>query len=455
MEVIFHVRNFGKIKSADVNISNFALFVGNNNSGKTLLMELIYGVLDELKKGNFIQDVFSIICSGIFPQDEKFTSFGLKEIKLLNDIINQYLEQNKSAIIESTFNSDSLSVEHIYLEFVAINCNYQIKWYEDRNDIGEKNADIYSQEEEKYLTIDVTKQIEGKEFILVNRCFPSGGKRQKYSWGIPYALITQIILPDILGLNNGSRTELLFLPAARTGFMMTYRPYFGKNYAQKGVTTPVHDFLLFLQEYAYTATAKKEIDFTKILEFIFEKLIDGKIKEEGDKTSYFPKGTNVPVSLMVASSMVNEIVPITKALTNYCDYSFLFYDEVETSMHPSKQIEMVRLLNRLNNSGMRMIVSTHSDAMARKINNMLLLQHADRPFEEIQSALKEKGITLEKEDLLKGDIHVYQFTNGDDGMSTVEELEFREMPLTGYDFPQFMDSSLNLYEEAKTVMGLD
>ena len=43
--MVFHlkVKNFGKIEYADISLSNFVVFVGNNNSGKTMMMQLIYG----------------------------------------------------------------------------------------------------------------------------------------------------------------------------------------------------------------------------------------------------------------------------------------------------------------------------------------------------------------------------------------------------------------------------
>ena len=44
MEVLLGIRNFGKIKSAEINLSGFSVLVGNNNSGKTYLMQLIYGI---------------------------------------------------------------------------------------------------------------------------------------------------------------------------------------------------------------------------------------------------------------------------------------------------------------------------------------------------------------------------------------------------------------------------
>ena len=43
-----NVENFGKIKSACVELNGFTILVGDNNSGKTYLMQLIYGVINAL-----------------------------------------------------------------------------------------------------------------------------------------------------------------------------------------------------------------------------------------------------------------------------------------------------------------------------------------------------------------------------------------------------------------------
>ena len=40
------VTDFGKIKSAEVQMSPLMFFVGDNNSGKSYLMTLIYGLLN-------------------------------------------------------------------------------------------------------------------------------------------------------------------------------------------------------------------------------------------------------------------------------------------------------------------------------------------------------------------------------------------------------------------------
>lgn len=49
---------------------------------------------------------------------------------------------------------------------------------------------------------------------------------------------------------------------------------------------------------------------------------------------YTPKDQKKEIPIFVASSMVNEVVPVIKALTDSDEVDFIFYDEVETSMHP-------------------------------------------------------------------------------------------------------------------------
>lgn len=181
--------------------------------------------------------------------------------------------------------------------------------------------------------------------------------------------------------------------------MLLYKHYFGsagrdkeemirdRNQNSKGITKPVLDFLSFLLKYSYTERVAKQNE--ALTDFIFQHLIDGRISEKGEATVYTPNDQNREIPIFVASSMVNEVVPVVKALTDSDKIDFIFYDEVETSMHPLKQIEMVKLLNRLNNKGFRLIVSTHSDTMATKINNLLLLSHGELDFESVKEELKK------------------------------------------------------------------
>ena len=44
--MVLHViiKNFGRVKEADIALNDLVVFLGNNNSGKTMIMQLIYGI---------------------------------------------------------------------------------------------------------------------------------------------------------------------------------------------------------------------------------------------------------------------------------------------------------------------------------------------------------------------------------------------------------------------------
>lgn len=463
MDVYITVRNFGKIKEARINISHFTIFVGNNNSGKTQLMELIYAV---------IKRVSAMTPKIAVPLIDNVDAIhvGSKEIRDLNIYVNNYLKENLHDIVEETFNVP-IPIEEISLEFGEADFNYDIYFLTSDTIQYLLEEDIITQEqflesvqyENEFYRAFWIKHTEGKIKST------EGNSVSRFSSSIPIEMAISLelghVLGEILGGSMPVASNILFLPASRMGLMLLYKHYFGDGNQGRnalvrsgyqnsgGITKPVVDFLSFLLKYNYTERVARKNK--QVVDFIFQNLIDGTINDTGDSTTYLPNGEKKEIPVFVASSMVNEVVPVVKALTDAERIDFIFYDEVETSMHPLKQIEMVKLLNRLNNHGIKLIISTHSDTMATKINNLLLLSYADIDFEQKQKLLKESGISIDKEDLLVSrEVHVYQFVNDNHGKSTVEELEFSRAPYTGYDFTLFNDSTMNLFEEAKIAMGI-
>ncbi|KAI4448912.1 hypothetical protein C823_003439 [Eubacterium plexicaudatum ASF492] len=466
MEVYINVKNFGKISEARVNISNFTVFVGNNNSGKTQLMELIYTVMKHLS---------SKIPNITIPRMEQMDAFsiGRKELCEMNAWVNAYLAKHINAIIEKSFHA-AIPVEEVTLEFEHPDSSYEIYCLTEKtiNYVLKENGNI-----REFLTPELISQAvaDTGEFygsiILKNNI--QGDKTKIEEMRVPAGLPVEVargigichVLADVFGAKAPSSSNVLFMPASRMGLSLLYKRYFANNRQDTGmltrpekeigaVTEPVSDFLTFLLDYSYSErTAKKNDD---LIRFISSYLIDGTIRENGETTEYIPEGQENAIPVFVASSMVNEVVPVVKALTDSKETDFIFYDEVETSMHPLKQMEMVKLLNRLNNKGVKLIVSTHSDTMATKMNNLLLLSYGDFDFEAVRKLLKKNGIDIEQEDLLiSPNIHVYQFVNQSKDKSMVEELVFQKTPCTGYDFSLFHDSTMHLFEEAKIAMGIE
>lgn len=460
MKLYFCVKNFAKIEKAKIDISNFTVFIGNNNSGKTKLMELIYGVLKQI----------ALLCpeiSGNFT--ELRAEIKTNEILRLVEYVNTYLHQNKMEIIHSIFNQD-ISIEEMFIEIEDIDCWYEVLFITKSNlDLLIDNEILNKEEVQRSVQeISSTNQI-----LIIKRSVEDNSIVRKWHNGasakIPLDILKPIIMGEvlqiILGLNHVLGNDLLFLPASRMGLMLLYREYFGsqsddktemirkKSQQSQQLTKPVMDFLSFLLSYSYSDRSAKS--HSDVIEFINNNLIDGKLNEKGEITTYLPKDANVEIPLFLSSSMINELDPIVKMVTDTKMYSFLFYDEVETSLHPLKQVELVKLLNRMNNGGLKILMTTHSEAFVNKMNNLLLLSYSHSVNGNKLSLCKGK-IEITEEDLLKTEhIHVYQFTNKENGKTEVKELEFRKVPNIGYTFELFEDSANALYEESKVALGIE
>ena len=82
---------------------------------------------------------------------------------------------------------------------------------------------------------------------------------------------------------------------------------------------------------------------------------------------------NCLVPLHMASSMIHELSPFSSVLKSEGSYGYLYYDEVENSIHPIKHGSIAKALMRYCNLGNKIIISTHSDTLAGRINNLILV----------------------------------------------------------------------------------
>lgn len=456
MKIKLGVCEFGKIQSAEVDITNFTVFVGNNNSGKTYMMQLIYGVLKELPK------IF--IDLGEWSLDlQRVLHIGKTEFLLYEKTATKYLREHKEEIIQKTFHKD-IPIKDLYLKLYDITesatISYKTKKVPFETEIEEiDESNIVN--DEKTDKVYHTKDIITADIAINNEHKIIEERKISFEEGVSNKFIDRIctsyVISNVLDIDH---SDHIFFPASRTGLLLLYKSFFvekdeskllltQQNYGNEfGLSQPVYEFLRFLMKYTPNEMAIKKNE--KIIHFIEKHLIDGTVAKNGDEDIYSPKHSDVQIPLYLASSIVNELTPVLRMLMGRIQYKTVLYDEIETCLHPSKQTQMARLLIRLNNAGKRLIVSTHSDTMATKLNNLLLLSATE--ISETEKCAKLERLHLEKEDLLqKKEVHIYQFENQENGSSFVKELEFRKVPFIGYDFSQFTDSAQDLYDESLII----
>lgn len=408
------VRKFAKIEKASIKTGDFSLFVGDNNSGKTLMMELMYGIVNIISNWNV-----KIGCAKITEmEDITYIRFSSEWFAEMESSINNYLRDNKRSFLLECF-SIEISVEEIAIHF----------------ETAEEVFYVGTIAEMAYLE---------KEY--------ANGNRENIAGNVAGTVdemklqLAQYALLDMLGLAVGKRQ--LFLPAARAGLQMLYRNFFVNMQGMSGMALPIYDYLKFLQTYSpRTQFGENE---ENLIEFVDRELLGGKIEYQNDVFMY--RESNCYVPLNMASSMIHELSSFSSVLQSEGNYGYLYYDEVENSIHPIKQGSIAKALMRFCNLGNKILISTHSDTLAGRINNLILVSR-------MKDVIRKNDI-LEKlnwsmQDMLQPEkvVNIYEFKKNEKGSVVVEELEFFDYPKIGYDFGRFNENIDMLYDESNCIMG--
>lgn len=195
-------------------------------------------------------------------------------------------------------------------------------------------------------------------------------------------------VPQVIGLLH---SPAAYLPADRTGIMhaheLVVRSLIGHATTaglRPTIDTPMlsgvmADFLeqLIRIDKPLHRPHKPVRIFAKLME---QEILDGEVRVDRsgviDYPSflYRPKNWRRDLPLMNASSMVSEIVPVVLYLRHVvCKGDVLIVEEPESHLHPGMQVEFTRQLAAIVNSGVRVIVTTHSEWLLEELANLVRL----------------------------------------------------------------------------------
>ena len=120
----------------------------------------------------------------------------------------------------------------------------------------------------------------------------------------------------------------------------------------------------------------------------------------------------------------------------------LIIDEPELNLHPAAQILFARIMARMINNGLRLLISTHSDYIIREINNMIMWGAIKNDDNTIR---KELGYD-KKEILKKNNVGVYVFEFDSNSKNRVS---INEIPVDDNGFEiESIDNSIRLLNES-------
>ena len=416
------IQNLGAIKNNKQAIDltkNFYVFVGDNNSGKTYVSQLLWTI--------FNQDVIQKFSEQIElePDFEDKNEFEINE-KLIDEILQKYASFLKKELA-NTYNIENTPYQETVLSNFSIQFNYDIERIKDA-DLqvishvklgGNKQAEFFViKKEKKSLTFSFDNKDLNTFFdnITTNQKEDIGKKRPKVKKIAFFSAIIQLLL------NHKHNT--LFLPASRT-FYPTFLQYIlsfereqeekNKKLFQEKVEEIIKEKKdisnLELREILNSFSNTFKTPYSKPIDILFKKLYKLNIsKEQNYYNNLLEKlitlmGGNVVLNslegisitdfifrmnkvekdlpMYMSSSSVNQLTLLYLYLKYWVEEraNFLMVDEPEENLNPKNQIKLLEILLAFaNQNDNKVLITTHSPILAEAVNNYTYLDVIKNKF---------------------------------------------------------------------------
>lgn len=378
----FKVENLGPIKGGVIDVKPLTILCGPNNSGKTWLMYAIYGYLSGFPS-------FGSPVPQLNSWSKILRAEGTVEIDLKKYIKDSFTELtdvfSKGGVmhLDNTFGCDdsifskakfSVELDQQELSDLAIS-----KRLDSRLAIGTRKMDVLRAFKESGSPILRVTLLDAKFTGLK-------------------AHLAQILCQFLLDLDQGK--NIFLIPAERNGLHLFYKELSSRRTAllhhatqskidiakliqdvvssKSKYAKPIADYIDWLNDITGNSAIGSAVG-TPWAERLRE-MVDGRYEVGRDGEIGFTPGVvkrnraGMPrLGLHAASSTVKSLFGLWFYLRNQAQVGdTIMIDEPELNLHPENQRQLARLIVGVVKSGVRVMVSTHSDYFVREIGNQIV-----------------------------------------------------------------------------------
>lgn len=388
----FQITNLGVVDFAEVELDNMTLICGENNTGKTYVAYSVYGFLMYWHEAFLLPIPLQIVRD----LDEKGTvSFDLEPIisdpsKVLEIACKTFREKLPRVFASpaSRFTSTSFSVQ-VTSSTVALESEFERSF-----SIGSNEFVITKSRNSLHLNVSRVVGI---------------GSRQQIPASAVQRLVGQVSKDVIFG---SELPKPFIISAERTGaamFKNELNLQRNRLIEEIGRTQgDIDPFELITKTYTdYPLPVKANIDFARKREAIlaeqsylakvhkdilieYEDIIGGEFHvDREDILRFTPKGSKARLSMDESSSSIRSLLDLGIYLRCVASRGdLLVIDEPELNLHPQNQRRVARLLARLVNVGIKVLITTHSDYLIKELNLLILMHSKD---ERIRAISEREG----------------------------------------------------------------
>ena len=418
------VSNFGPIAKAEIDLRPLTVFVGPSNTGKSYLAILIYALHRFFKdyagspdRGfgkmhpifrEIIREQQLFDANSINLADWMRNALGQMDIKSQSDDPPIQLPDSIGSMVRLLFNNlgnfipdiaeeikrsfgivdTARLIRHRNREGAKVTLRFKPFNYELALKRGKLERAVILVSEETPLYINPHSELMQEALFWVHDIFtPSGDRNRKRSdLEILMGWLCNSVLSNVVSpLNNAAH----YLPADRTGVMHAHRVVVASLIERAPRAGLRHDTLLptlsgvladFLENLVGLGDLpRRRNDKENLAVSLEQQILKGKIHSENSETgypmfSYQPRGWRGDLPLMNASSMVSELAPVVLYLRHIVEPGdVLIIEEPESHLHPKMQVEFIRQLAAVVHSGIRVMLTTHSEWVLDELANLVHL----------------------------------------------------------------------------------
>jgi predicted ATPase len=440
------IKNLGSIRNNNQTIDltkKFYTFIGYNNSGKTLVSQLLWTIFnhDNIRKFSENNQIDSLVIDSEKP---------IKKItinqELIDEILNKFSQFIEKEVV-NTYNLDA-SIKETIISSNKLIFQADIKEFKDKSFrltfVVDNDLEYLQISKRKgSLTINIKENnIPEKVFDKIPRDFFERAKPSKQS----------VIISSVITVLLSHAEDTFFIPASRSFFPVFYQYIYEiernkriesnrlflelienidddsdshedklkrlrEQLPKRSYTEPMNKVI----ESLYSLNTKKKIN--SVYNSLIEKmsgLMGGEITISSLESiapiqfSFkFDESKDLPMYL--ASSSVNQLTILYLYLKYWAKEknNFLMIDEPEVNLHPENQIRLMDILVQfVTEHDNRVLITTHSPILTDILNNYVYLHTLKSYDVDVTKIIEDNQLkNLNPEiSIAKEDLGVYFFT---------------------------------------------
>ncbi len=376
-----HFTNLGPIADGHLRLGDLTLIVGKNNTGKTYVTYALYGILKSWPPfpSVFSRRTLHRFLAPIIPEDVDYVELTEEEV---NGRRTQIAKKMSSLFSRQTL-PEVFNTPNSELKGAAVNLA-----------VSPIPLSAFPSE----YHIDDTIVITNDNTTLTISRHPNGEDKSGESWHHPGLVLRYLdfLFPEIpdpfiltserFGISlfykelDFARSEIVELLQNLPARKKTERDtFFVIGRGTSRYARPIKDNIDYTRSIPDRTADKSTLTNSKLVEDV-ENLMGGHYKTSGDNIRFVSqkrsKGQKLQfdIPIHIASSSARGLSDLYFFLKHEARQNqLLIIDEPESHLDTENQIRMARLLARAVRSGLKVMVTTHSDYFVKEINNLVML----------------------------------------------------------------------------------